>query len=433
MARGARLADALSRPVDAASLAAFRMLLGGVLLLAVVRSLEKDVVAQAFEAPTFFFPYYGIGPLPSPGRLAYGLYGLSAALAGCLMLGCYTRASAGALCLVFSYLHFVDVTNYLNHYYLVTLLTGLLAVVPIGDVACLTGQRRHPFVPQWVLLLFRFQLGVVYFFGGVAKLEHDWLFDAQPLATWLAASTELPILGDLFRTRWAPYLMSYLGAAFDLTIPFALSLRRVRPYAYVAVLTFHLLTARLFQIGIFPYLMMASSLLFFSPNWPRRLFRRTTPSRTAAVARIRPYQLCALALYAAVQLLVPLRHWLYPGNLLWHEQGYRFAWNVMLIEKTGSAEFTVVDKQTGARSVAFPRTVLTRAQTKIMATQPDLILAFAHELARRARLSGRDVAVYADVIVALNGRAPMRLVDPTVDLAKEREGFANKRWILPGP
>ena len=433
MARGARLTDALSRPVDAASLAAFRVLLGGVLLLAIVRSLEKDVVKQAFEVPTYFFPYYGIGPLPSPGRFAYALYATSALFAGCLMLGVYTRLAAGGFCLVFSYLHFVDVTNYLNHYYLVTLLTGLLALVPIGDVACLTGKRARTFVPFWVLALFRFQIGVVYFFGGVAKLKYDWLFHAQPLATWLAGSTELPILGNAFRTTWAPYAMSWLGATYDLSVPFALSNRRLRPYAYAAVLAFHLLTARLFQIGIFPYLMIVSSLLFFPPDWPRRLFRRPSPEVPLAGKRVGTPLLVALGLYAAVQVLVPCRHWLYPGNLLWHEQGYRFSWNVMLIEKTGSAEFTVVDKHTGARSVAFPRSVLTRPQTKMLSTQPDLILAFAHELARRAQAEGRDVAVYADVVVALNGRAPMRLIDPTVDLAQEHEGFANKRWILPGP
>lgn len=429
----ARLRAALGRPVDAASLAAFRVLLAAVLLLSIVRALQKDVVTQAYVAPQYFFPYYGIGPLPSPGRAAYLLYGVSTLCALALMVGFHTRLAAGLFCLVFSYLHFVDTTNYLNHYYLVTLLTGLLAVVPIGDVAAWPGRAAARTVPAWVLYLFRFQIGVVYFFGGLAKLKHDWLFVGEPMRTWLDANTEIALLGPLFRLPFMPLALSWLGAAYDLTVPFALSYRRTRPYAYAAVLFFHLLTARLFQIGIFPYLMIASSLLFFPPDWPRRLLGRPKAAAPGPAPPIRPATIALLAAYALVQLLVPLRHFLYPGNLLWHEQSYRFAWHVMLIEKTGSAEFSVVDRKTGARSVAFPRSILTRSQTKAMATQPDMILAFAHELWRRQRARGRDVAVYADVWVVLNGRPPAQLVDPSVDLAREAEGFLQKRWILPAP
>jgi vitamin K-dependent gamma-carboxylase len=62
-----------------------------------------------------------------------------------------------------------------------------------------------------------------------------------------------------------------------------------------------------------------------------------------------------------------------------------------------------------------------------------MIPAFAHELARRERRAGRDVAVYADVFAVLNGRPPRRLIDPNVDLARESDGLTPKAWILPGP
>lgn len=62
-----------------------------------------------------------------------------------------------------------------------------------------------------------------------------------------------------------------------------------------------------------------------------------------------------------------------------------------------------------------------------------MIPSSALQLARAERRSGRDVAVYAGVFVVLDGRASSRLVDPTVDLARQAEGFAPKRWILPAP
>jgi vitamin K-dependent gamma-carboxylase len=433
-----RLVERLARPVDAASLAAFRSLLGALLCASLVRFWAKGVIAQAYLAPEFFFPYYGFSWVLAPRALTYPLFALLLLLALGLVLGVRTRLCAGVFCALFSYVHFVDVTHYLNHYYLVSLLTGLLAALPTGEVAALgargVGSRQH--VPAWVLYLFRFQIGVVYFFGGVAKLKADWLFRAQPLATWLAASTDLPLLGPLFARRATAFALSWLGAAYDLSIPFALLWRRTRPFAYVAVVAFHLLTARLFQIGLFPYLMIVGSLLFLPADWPRKLFPRWLRAAAQESTRALPperWQCWLLALYVSVQLSLPLRHWLYPGNVLWTEQGYRFAWNVMLIEKTGSAEFNLVERETGRRKTVFPRSILTRAQTKALATQPDMILAFAHELARRERSAGREVAVYADVFAVLNGRPPRRLIDPNVDLARERDGLTPKRWILPGP
>ena len=433
------LAQRLRAPVDAASLIAFRVLFGLLMFGAILRTWQKGIVSHAFVEPTYFFPYYGFAWIRSPGFYGYWLYGALAVLALGIALGLYTRVAAALFCLLFTYAHFVDVTNYLNHYYLVTLLTGLLAVVPLHEALGPSSLRETPsfatlrraLAPTWVLWLFRFQFGAAYFFGGVSKLKHDWLFLAQPLRTWLPANTDVPLIGSLFRQTWTAYAFSWLGAVYDLTITFALLYRRTRPYAYLAVVFFHLMTARLFQIGLFPYLMIVGSLLFLAPEWPRRLLRLAPASSTRASFPWGPWQYVPLSLYVLVQVLMPLRHWLYPGSVVWTEQGYRFSWNVMLIEKTGTARFRIVDRSTGQSRTVSPRSLLTRWQNKAMATQPDMILAFAHELAERAQAEGRDVAVFADVFVVLNGRAPQRLVDPNVDLSREQEGFGNKRWILP--
>ena len=39
----------------------------------------------------------------------------------------------------------------------------------------------------------------------------------------------------------------------------------------------------------------------------------------------------------------------------------------------------------------------------------------------------------ADAFVAVNGRPYARLIDPEIDLARERQGVGAKRWILPEP
>jgi hypothetical protein len=136
----------------------------------------------------------------------------------------------------------------------------------------------------------------------------------------------------------------------------------------------------------------------------------------------------------AAQAVLPLRSLLYPGQLLWSEQGFRFSFNVMLMEKDGSAEFRVRDPDSGRTFLVEPTELLTRYQARMMATQPDMILQTARALADLFR--GRGVArpeVRADVFVSLNGRPSARFIDPQVDLARQRDGLGAQPWILPAP
>jgi hypothetical protein len=71
-------------------------------------------------------------------------------------------------------------------------------------------------------------------------------------------------------------------------------------------------------------------------------------------------------------------------------------------------------------------------QEKMMNTQPDMILQYAHFLADtyRNRLH-HPVAVYADAYASLNQRQGRILINPKTDLVKEVDSFAVKEWILP--
>ena len=138
--------------------------------------------------------------------------------------------------------------------------------------------------------------------------------------------------------------------------------------------------------------------------------------------------------WALFQVLYPLRSHLLPGDVLWTEEGYRFSWRVMLIEKAGSAEFTATDPRTGRSRQVRTRGFLTPFQVKMMSTQPDMIRAFAWMIADDAEHRGElRPRVTADVVVTFNGRSPARLVDPTVDLAAEPIRLGRAPWVLPSP
>jgi vitamin K-dependent gamma-carboxylase len=430
-----RLAAALGRPVPIASLAVYRILFGALLFASTVRFMASDWIEVFYVRSTFHFKYPGfewVAVLP-PWAM-YALYGAAAACALCVALGLFYRVAVVAFVALFAYAELTDVTNYLNHYYLVLLMGSLLALTPAHGKWSLDVLRRPSLaraeVPAWMLWLLRFQVAMVYLHAGLAKAGPDWLLHAQPLQIWLRARDETPILGPLFGMTATAYVFSWAGFLFDTTIAGWLLWKRSRPFAFAAVLAFHFMTHVLFDIGIFPFLMTINATLFFDPDWPSRA--RTAPSSAPSLPP--RWAWAPLAAFLVFQALFPLRSWLYPGDVLWHEQGMRWSWKVMVREKNGSVVFHVRDPKTGRTWERTPAEFLILRQEFEMAGQPDLIVQMARHIAEDERRKGRgDVEVRCDARVSLNGRAARPLIDPAVDLVKVREGFRPAAWILGGP
>jgi hypothetical protein len=334
----------------------------------------------------------------------------------------------------FTYLQLLDVTTYLNHYYLASLLALLLACSPAHHAwsvdALLRPTLARTHVRREWLLLFRFQVGLVYTFAGLAKAHGDWLWRAQPLRIWLGAQSDLPWVGGLLAQPWSALAMSWGGFVFDLAVPWLLLHARTRPYAYAGLIAFHLIVGKLFPIGMFPWIMIVAATVFLAPDWPR-LGARVTCAPVDAPAR---WATASLWAYCALQLLLPLRALGYGGDVRWHEQGMRFSWQVMVREKSGSVSYRVRRKVDGRAWEVRPRAYLTPVQERELTGQPDLILQLAHHIARDfARRGLGRVEVRADARVSLNGRPSAPLIDPEIDLTTVEDGLTRASWIMPAP
>lgn len=436
----------LGKPVYSASLAVFRTVFGFMILFSTLRFWSRGWIEELYIKPDFFFSYYGFEWVKPLGEYTYILFiicGISALL---FAIGLFYRYAAVILFCSFTYIELMDKTNYLNHYYFVSLVLFLMMWLPAHVNFSVDAWRKPSiskrYIPRWTVGSIRMMMAIVYVYAGLAKLNSDWLINAMPLRLWLPANNDMPVIGPLFNHLWVAYLFSWFGAAYDLFIAFFLLNKRTRPYAYATVVVFHLLTAALFPIGVFPYVMIVSALVFFESEDADKFVQMMKSLRFSLPVdenkRIyifaplaKKWVIPMFAVFFVIQLALPWRYLLNKGELFWTEEGYRFSWRVMLMEKMGYAQFVVKDKETGELVAVNNNDFLTRNQEKMMATQSDFIVQYAQFLKEHYKQKGmHEPQVHATVYVAMNGRRSRLYVDTSVDLAKEEDSWKHKEWIL---
>lgn len=418
------------------------------MLFGVIRFSYYGWIEELYINPKFYFTFYGfewVKPLSAEGMYAvFALMGVSAFL---VMIGLFYRFAAILFFMTFTYVELLDKTNYLNHYYFISLAAFLMVLIPANkshslDVRLKFTKYRES-VPAWTLNILKFQLGVVYFFAGVAKLNYHWLFDAQPLSNWLSHQTHLTIIGSIMNDPITAYIFSWAGCLFDLSVAFLLSIRTTRIWAYLAVFFFHFITGIMFPIGIFPWAMIVLTTVFFSAELHSKALSvfRTKERAISPVNKHSVIIQTLLFFYISIQLIIPFRYLIYPGKLFWTEQGFRFSWRVMLIEKVGYCTFFISPEGSNTRKEILPSDYLTDQQIKQMATQPDMILQFAHFLhdsykdscliVKQDTICLDDPQVFVDSRVSLFNEASRIFIDPNIDLAKVPYNLYHREWIMP--
>jgi len=376
----------------------FRVAFGLVMVWSVAKYFWPQAGTNAIQftyvQPAFLFGYPGFGwvqPWPEP---LLSLWFASIGVAGLLVaLGLWYRAASVWLFLSYTYVFLLEQARYNNHFYLMCLLAFLLICVPADRRFSIDAWRRSRrsdndssnsiLVPFWPIFLIRAQLFAMYFYGGIAKINADWLTGVPLLGPggnvhgFLTRQVGVP---DTFTVNQVCLLLAWGGLVYDLAIGFLLLIRRTRAMAVLLTLAFHLHNQFIFPIGVFPTLAFAATLIFLEPDWPVRFWswlrrprwsrpnwrwflagalivpgfgaalgwkgRRCETGPTNRRARLSRPALLFVCGWIAVQVLVPLRHNLIPGDANWTEEGQNFSWRMMLRSKaTGHILFHVTDPE----------------------------------------------------------------------------------------
>jgi hypothetical protein len=434
----AKLLDACARPVDAASLAVFRIGFGAMMIWELWRYFRLDRINGYYVRPAVLFPFYGFGWLrPLPGPAMHALFGVLLLLAVLVALGFWYRFATILFFVGYTYTFLLDQSNYQNHLYLFCLLSFLLVVVDahrVWSLDSLRARQTPQVVPLWQLGIVAFQVGVVYVYGGINKLSAEWL-SAVPMDLELEEARALTWAPEILLSPSTARVFAWSGLAIDLmAVPMLLG-RKTRLPMFAVLSAFHVMNAIIFSIGIFPWFMLVATTILLPPGWPRALVRRRAgPRPTEAPDRSWPAMSAArgalLGIYVLIQLLVPLRQHLYPDAPAWTHDGQYFAWTMKLHVRRGVARLWSETPSGGQADVPLSR-LLTPKQLQHLAYTPDMVVLLSRFVV--SRFPSTDTPrLYWSVVLSLNGRTPQSYIEAdAASLAQRAPTWRPTRFVSP--
>ena len=291
-------------------------------------------------------------------------------------------------------------------------------------------------MPRWILLIIILQIWIVYTYASVAKWYPDWL-DSTVTALFMSGKADYPLIGSFLQLDWVHWCIAYVGILFDLLIVPLLLWKRTRVIGFGISVFFHLFNSIVFQIGIFPYMSIAFAFFFFSPEILRKRFlpkKQLYKGDEVIVPNYRNALLGVLSVYFIIQIALPLRHWTIQDDVLWTEEGHRLSWRMMLRSKSARLKVWIEDKETGQRIPYDYYEMLSKKQRRSVKAKPDMLWQLAQRIKQKGAAEGKDLGVYMDVKVKVNGGVYHPFIKPDVDLAAEEwNHFGHHDWIEPSP
>lgn len=413
----------LEHDVSIAPLISLRILFGSIMLFSLIRFIAMGWIEGLYTNIDYHFSFFEFIIYPGD-TIIYLMYYLLIISCIFIIIGFLYKYSITLFFILFTYIELIDKSYYLNHYYFISVLAFAMIFLPLSNyfsIDSIIKKSENNSIKNWQLLVPKILISIVYLYAGIAKINSDWLIETMPLSLWLPASSDLPIIGGLFQQQWVAYAFSWAGCIYDLTIWVFLINNKTRKYAYTFVIFFHIMTSVLFQIGIFPYMMTLLTLIFFSPEKHNiiinkiKLILKYNVKKSEINYSLLPKYL--FIIFILFQIIFPFRYILNKGELFWTEEGFRFSWRVMLMEKTGWVNYKIIDNKNKIEKNIDPSYHLSDIQVKQMSFQPDMILQYGKYLGdKHFKKYKIRPEIYVDSYVSINGSGSRKYFKDSVDI-----------------
>jgi hypothetical protein len=323
------------------------------------------------------------------------------------------------------------------------LLCWIVATMDLHRYASIDAWRKPAIksltCPHWYKVFLVGLLCMVFMYASKAKWYPGW-YEGTFVELAFSGKKYYWLIGSWLQYKWLQIGVTWGGIVFDFVVIPMLMFRKTRWFAFGLFVFFNLFNSVVFLIGIFPYLMIGSSVLFFTPEVVRQRFFPGKPKAdlTYMPSPLPPFKQLGLAVYlifCVVQLLLPLRYHFIEGDVLWTEEGHRLSWRMMLRIRQGRTMFHIIDNDSGHSEKVRPGKYLTTKQARMMSSHPDMIWQFAQWLKRKYASEGKEnISIYVDTKVKVNKSKYYPIIDPTADLAAVKwKWYTHNEWIIPYP
>ena len=339
--------------------------------------------------------------------------------AASLLAGFFIRESLFLIFVFTTYLFLNHPLDWLNHEYLLCIVYFLLLFTPLEKA------KKDPegFSYSWSLNAIKLMMLIVYFYGGLSKITYDW-FNGYPIYLWLDNSMRLfSYLEPIVDKKTLAILLSYSSFFLDLFAPVFLFIKKTKKIFISFLIVFHLLNGEMFMIGSFPYMAIFLTCLF--------LIESKESSDSPSISVVDKAKFYVLGLFFLIQIIIPMKRFLYSYDTLWTGESRRFGWRMMSSQHICHITFYARDKKTGETS-EYRLDSLSLESKSDICNYPNHIIQTARMIKGQAFVQGREVSVHARAYASLNGRKAQELVDPNVDLSEQEEKmFGSFSWIYP--
>ena len=216
--------------------------------------------------------------------------------------------------------------------------------------------------------------------------------------------------------------------------------KKLKYYSLILIIPFHLTNHFIWSIGTFPWMAIGICVFYFNEELTN-LFNLIKDYKfqklKAKPPLVKKIGTSLIVFYFVVQVLMPLRQHLMPGETSWHGYGDYFAWRMMLADKQGAARVVVYTEDDHKLGEVVIENYMNVLQFARMIHIPMHFIRFAHFLDSEIKnhpknTSLGDIKVKVFAFKTINNRPFSLLIDSTLDLSNEEYKIFNKgRFLIP--
>lgn len=424
-----------STPADGRVLGLFRLCFGVLMVMDVLAYYRLGFIEKGLLAPRLLFRYEGFEWLPLfPLAILHVLLALKLLAAAAIALGMRIRISGLVFAVIQMYFLLLEKSYFNNHIYLYALIAFVLSFTHADRYFSIQGARgQGAWIPGWQVWHLRLLIVTAYFFTGVVKFKADWLLRQEPIRSMCYNLPASHPFRGLIDNEPAVLLLTYAGLLIDILAPLWLLHKGFRRYMIWVFAAFHTTNSFLFDdIGVFPFVMLATLLLFYDAG-ELPFFKKTPAPPAPALTPLSGRLICFSAIWFGFHLLFPLRFLLLPNSVDYTTIGNRFAWRVKADNRI-LEEFSIsVTDMLGQVYPVQVNTYVNDMQVLHLYHDPRSLAAFARFM--KKEVAGPpyhipNAQIKARIRFRYNGRPAQYFVDPDADLATVPvSSFRKLKWV----